>query len=53
MSEASYAEFQKIQCALFDLVDAVCPIETVEGNEIFQRLSDAAFSVLSEQEKKK
>lgn len=52
MTNDVYERFQRIQCALCDLVDDVEPIDTVRGNELFQRLSDVAFNVMLSSENK-
>lgn len=43
MTSDQYAQFQTIQCELVKLTDFFVPIETVDGNQLFQLLSDAAF----------
>lgn len=43
--ENFYDKFQSFQNQLAELSDKEFGIETVEGNELFQRTSDAAFDV--------
>jgi len=44
--DKEYEEYQKLQSDLAILVDKHFELETVKGNELFQRLSDIAFDIL-------
>ena len=43
MNAEQYKKFQEAQNILFNAADSIEPIETVKGNELFQRISDACF----------
>ena len=45
MATDFYDSFQSFQNQLFELADKEFGIETIKGNELFQRTSDAAFDV--------
>lgn len=46
IKDKEYDKYQKLQSDLAILVDKHFELETVKGNELFQRMSDAAFDVL-------
>jgi|GEM_PF-3758193 len=45
MTTQQYNKIQDFQKRIFDLVDSYQSTDTVFGNELFQRMADAAFDV--------
>ena len=51
MNKTEYKKFQNFQNQLFIFVDSEVHADTVFGNELLQRMSDAAFEVYKKHSK--